>query len=105
MGKKIKDCGVFLMALKFYMENNKILYGYSLINILWAIKDVSGEVKKTELIVSEANLWYLICLKIPTDGVSSGYFLKSLSPDPACRCLNAPFLLELGLVKMSKFSH
>lgn len=45
------------MALKFYMENNKILYGYSLLNILWAIKDVGGR-KKTELIVSEANLWY-----------------------------------------------
>lgn len=34
------------MALKFYMENNKILYGYSLLNILWAIKDVGGEGKK-----------------------------------------------------------
>lgn len=33
------------MALKFYMENNKILYGYSLLNILWAIKDVGGKEK------------------------------------------------------------
>lgn len=46
MGKKIKDCGVFKMALKFYMENNKILYGYSFLNILWTIKDVRGEEKK-----------------------------------------------------------
>ena len=30
------------MALTFYMENNKILYGYSLLNILWTIKDVAG---------------------------------------------------------------
>ena len=34
------------MALKFYMENNKILYGYSLLNILWTIKDVRGGRKK-----------------------------------------------------------
>lgn len=47
------------MALKFYMENNKILYGYSLLNILWTIKDVSGgRRKKNELIMSEANLCY-----------------------------------------------
>lgn len=46
------------MALKFYMENNKILYGYSLLNILWTIKDVRGGRKKKELIMSEANLCY-----------------------------------------------
>lgn len=46
------------MALKFYLENNKILYGYSLLNILWTIKDVRGGRKKTKLIMSEANLCY-----------------------------------------------
>ena len=43
------------------MENNKILYGYSLLNILWTIKDVAGAGggrKNTKLIMSESNLCY-----------------------------------------------
>ena len=91
------------MALKFYTENNKVLYGSSWLSILWTTqgggmgsgtRDVRG---KPVILVWPSNPRWLGFIRI--------WLKESLSPFPTCPFLNAPFLSRRGLVKMSKFPH